>query len=62
MRVGKAKNSVSSGDLCQRGNHGTVFFGLSVKIIACREDVIRHSALDKLLGCLSDKTTDGFSD
>lgn len=36
-----------------RGNHCAAFFDLSAKLIALREDVGRHSALDKLLGCLS---------
>lgn len=36
-----------------RGNHCAAFFDLSAKMIAFREDVGRHSALDKLLGCLS---------
>jgi FdhD protein len=35
-----------------RGNHSAVYFDLSAKLIACREDVGRHSAFDKLLGCL----------
>jgi len=38
-----------------RGNHCAAFFDLSAKMLAVREDVGRHSALDKLLGCLSDK-------
>ena len=48
----------------RRGNHCAAFFDLSANIIAFREDVGRHSALDKLLGCLSDKkqtTADGFA-
>jgi FdhD protein len=47
-----------------RGNHCAAYFDLSAKIIAFREDVGRHSALDKLLGCLSkeNKTiADGFA-
>ncbi|MBA6251007.1 MULTISPECIES: formate dehydrogenase accessory sulfurtransferase FdhD [unclassified Colwellia] len=47
-----------------RGNHCAAFFDLSAKMIAFREDVGRHSALDKLLGCLSHKkllTHDGFA-
>lgn len=47
-----------------RGNHCAAFFDLSAQMIACREDVGRHSALDKLLGCLSDKkqaTDKGFA-
>jgi FdhD protein len=38
-----------------RGNHCAAFFNLSAQMIALREDVGRHSALDKLLGCLSNK-------
>jgi FdhD protein len=38
-----------------RGNHSAVYFDLSAKVIACREDVGRHSAFDKLLGCLCKK-------
>jgi FdhD protein len=48
----------------KRGNHCAAFFNLSAKMIAFREDVGRHSALDKLLGCLSQKkqaTADGFA-
>ena len=37
----------------KRGNHSATFFYLSGQLIAHREDVGRHSALDKLLGCLS---------
>lgn len=37
----------------KRGNHSAAFFDLSGKVIAFREDIGRHSALDKLLGCLS---------
>ncbi|MDX2369745.1 MAG: formate dehydrogenase accessory sulfurtransferase FdhD [Colwellia sp.] len=47
-----------------RGNHCAAFFDLSANMIAFREDVGRHSALDKLLGCLSNKkqvTADGFA-
>jgi FdhD protein len=47
-----------------RGNHCAAYFDLSAKIIAFREDVGRHSALDKLLGHLSrDKhpMNDGFA-
>lgn len=46
-----------------RGNHAAAYFDLSAKVIASREDVGRHSALDKLLGCLSkdgQPITDGF--
>ena len=46
-----------------RGNHCAAFFDLSAHIVAFREDVGRHSALDKLLGCLSNKkqaTNEGF--
>lgn len=47
-----------------RGNHCAAFFDLSAQMIACREDVGRHSALDKLLGCLSSKkkaSDEGFA-
>lgn len=47
-----------------RGNHCAAFFDLSAKIVAFREDVGRHSAFDKLLGCLSGKkqmTDKGFA-
>ena len=47
-----------------RGNHCAAFFDLSANIVAFRKDVCRHSALDKLLGCLSDKkqaTDKGFA-
>jgi len=47
-----------------RGNHSAVYFALSAKVIACREDVGRHSAFDKLLGCLCKKIKtipDGFA-
>ncbi|MBL4822121.1 MAG: formate dehydrogenase accessory sulfurtransferase FdhD [Colwellia sp.] len=47
-----------------RGNHCAAFFDLSAKMVAFREDVGRHSALDKLLGCLSKKrqaTDEGFA-
>lgn len=40
---------------CVRGNHAAVYFDLSAKTIACRDDVGRHSAFDKLLGCLSNE-------
>jgi FdhD protein len=46
-----------------RGNHCAAFFDLSANCIALREDVGRHSALDKLLGCLSNEkhsSDDGF--
>ena len=46
-----------------RGNHCAAFFDLSANMLAFREDVGRHSALDKLLGCLSNKkqaTDEGF--
>lgn len=36
-----------------RGNHAAAYFDLSANAIASREDVGRHSALDKLLGCLT---------
>jgi len=39
----------------KRGNHCAAFFDLSANLLALREDVGRHSALDKLLGCLSNK-------
>lgn len=35
-----------------KGNHTAVYFDLSAKVIAVREDVGRHSALDKLIGSL----------
>jgi len=47
----------------KRGNHSATYFDLSGQLIAHREDVGRHSALDKLLGCLSSNnhlTTAGF--
>ena len=47
----------------KRGNHSAAFFALSGQVIAHREDVGRHSALDKLIGCLSsnnDLKTAGF--
>ena len=47
----------------QRGNHSAAFFNCSGEIIAIRDDVGRHSALDKLLGHLSKHqqvTNDGF--
>ncbi|HBY84459.1 MAG TPA: sulfurtransferase FdhD, partial [Colwellia sp.] len=37
----------------KRGNHCAAFFDLSANMLAFREDVGRHSALDKLIGCLS---------
>jgi FdhD protein len=37
----------------KRGNHSATYFDLTGQLIAHREDVGRHSALDKLLGCLS---------
>lgn len=46
-----------------RGNHAAVYFDLEANLIASREDVGRHSALDKLLGCLSkdaEPIIDGF--
>lgn len=43
----------SSGGI--RGNHCAAFFDLSANMLAFREDVGRHSALDKLIGCLSHK-------
>lgn len=49
---------------CTRGNHCAIFFDLSAKMITFREDVDHHSALDKLLGCLSNKkqaTDEGFA-
>lgn len=36
----------------KRGYHSAVYFDLSANLIACRQDVGRHSAFDKLLGCL----------
>lgn len=48
----------------KRGNHCAAFFDLSANLLAFREDVGRHSALDKLLGCLSNKkqsTNEGFA-
>jgi FdhD protein len=48
----------------KRGNHCALFFDLSANMLAFREDVGRHSALDKLLGCLSAKklaTDKGFA-
>lgn len=47
----------------KRGNHSATYFDLTGHLIAHREDVGRHSALDKLLGCLSRSnqlTTAGF--
>lgn len=41
-----------------RGNHCAAYFDLSANAIAYREDVGRHSALDKLLGCLVKKNRD----
>ncbi|MCO4838486.1 MAG: formate dehydrogenase accessory sulfurtransferase FdhD, partial [Oceanospirillaceae bacterium] len=38
-----------------RGNHCAAYFDLSANMMAFREDVGRHSALDKLLGCLSNR-------
>ncbi len=35
-----------------KGNHTAVYFDLQAKVIAVREDVGRHSALDKLIGSL----------
>lgn len=35
-----------------KGNHTAVYFDLKANVIAFREDVGRHSALDKLVGCL----------
>jgi len=46
-----------------RGNHSAAFFDLSGQLVTYREDVGRHSALDKLLGCLSQQNqikTAGF--
>ena len=62
----KAKDSLplilkQSGGI--RGNHCAAYFDLSANLIAFREDVGRHSALDKLLGCLTkndDSTKEGF--
>ncbi len=47
-----------------RGNHCAAFFDLSANVIAVREDVGRHSALDKLLGHLAKKEphiSEGFA-
>lgn len=35
-----------------KGNHTAVYFDLNANVIAIREDVGRHSALDKLIGSL----------
>lgn len=35
-----------------KGNHTAVYFDLQAQVIAVREDVGRHSALDKLIGSL----------
>jgi FdhD protein len=46
-----------------RGNHVAAYFDLSGNVMASREDVGRHSALDKLLGCLAkgiQPITEGF--
>jgi FdhD protein len=48
----------------KRGNHCAAFFDLSANMLAFREDVGRHSALDKLIGCLSNNkqsTNEGFA-
>lgn len=47
----------------KRGNHCAAYFDLSGNIVGYREDVGRHSALDKLIGHLSQvhqKTVAGF--
>ncbi|GAA0813973.1 formate dehydrogenase accessory sulfurtransferase FdhD [Colwellia asteriadis] len=40
-----------------RGNHCAAYFDLLGKPLAYREDVGRHSALDKLIGCLAQANT-----
>jgi len=37
---------------CIQGHHCAVFFDVNANPLAIREDVGRHSALDKLIGCL----------
>ena len=64
IRARDALPSILSEAGGKRGNHCAAFFDLSGNVIAFREDIGRHSALDKLLGCLSkDKltTTEGFA-
>lgn len=47
-----------------KGNHCAVYFDLSANLMSVREDVGRHSALDKLIGCMyknNQVTTPGFA-
>jgi FdhD protein len=40
---------------CIQGHHSAVYFDMNANPLAIREDVGRHSALDKLIGCLHTK-------
>ncbi len=49
----KAKlTDIQNANHCIQGHHSAVYFDLNANALAIREDVGRHNALDKLIGCL----------